>query len=137
MMSYRIESAGGVASRVNIHGHELVFDQDPKFGGQDLGPSPLEVLVAATAACAHYYAAAYLQARKLSVEGLAVEIQAEKAADRPARLGSVRIVVRVPAHVPAEHLGRLEVAVRACPAHGTLVAGVPLELTLDAERAAA
>ena len=129
-MSYRVESAGGVAGRVDVGGHTLVFDQVEKFGGQDLGPSPLDVLVAATGACAHYYAAAYLAARKLPTEGLTVDIDAEKATDRPARIVNMRLVVSVPAGVPAEQLPRLEAAVRACPAHNTLSAGVSFDITL-------
>lgn len=129
-MSYRVESAGGVASRVNVGGHALLFDQPERFGGQDLGPSPLEVMVASVGACAHYYAAAFLTARKLPVEGLELEIVAEKAKDHPARLASVRVVVQVPDAVPEELLGRMEAAVRACPAHNTLRAALPFEVEL-------
>src|SRR5688572_24588227 len=49
-----IESAGGVASRVRVGSHELTFDQTGAVpGGEDRGPSPLDVMAIAVGACAH------------------------------------------------------------------------------------
>ena len=49
-----IESAGKVASRVRLGEHELVFDQPRSVpGGEDRGPSPLDVMAVSVAACAH------------------------------------------------------------------------------------
>ena len=46
-----IESIGNVGSRVRTGGHELVFDQPSGVpGGEDRGPSPLDVMVASVAA---------------------------------------------------------------------------------------
>jgi hypothetical protein len=46
-----IESAGGVASRVRLGRHELTFDQGGTApGGQDRGPSPLDVMATAAGA---------------------------------------------------------------------------------------
>jgi len=129
-MRYRVESAGGVASRVSVGGHELIFDQPEKVGGQDRGPSPLEVLVASTGACAHYYAAAFLSARRLPVEGLAVDIEADKSTERPQRVTHMRLAVHLPPGVPDELLPRLEAAVRACPAHSTLSTSVSFDIHL-------
>lgn len=129
-MRFRVESAGGVASRTFVGGHELIFDQPERTGGQDRGPSPLEVLVASTGACAHYYAAAFLTARRLPVEGLSVEIEAEKSSERPQRVTHMRLAVHLPPGVPDELLPRLEVAVRACPAHSTLSMPVSFDIRL-------
>lgn len=66
-MRIDIESAGGIASRVRIGSHEAMFDQPTEVpGGEDHGPSPLEVMAAAVGACVHYFAAAFLFARKIS-----------------------------------------------------------------------
>ena len=49
-----VESTGKVGSRVRLGGHELIFDQPTTVpGGEDRGPSPLDVLGVAVAACAH------------------------------------------------------------------------------------
>lgn len=129
-MKFTIESAGGVASRLVLDGHELLFDQPVAVGGADLGPSPLDVMLASIGACAHYFAAAFLRARKLPVEGLAVDVEGEKATEGPRRLKRVTINVRLPPGVPEEMRPRIEQAVRGCPVVGTLVSPPEVMLTL-------
>ncbi len=118
-MNFTIESNGGVAARARIGNHELVFDQAPPYGA-DTGPSPLDVMAVSVAACAHYYAAAFLSARKLSTDGLRVSVEAEKAKEGRRRLADIKIHVELPASLPAEMLPRVEAAVLSCPAWGTL-----------------
>ncbi len=133
-MKLRIESAGRVASRVRIGVHELVFDQAVSVaGGEDRGPSALDVMVAAIGACAHYYAAAFLSARGISTDGLCVDIDSEKSKESPPRLARLAVTVAVPTGVPDRYLPVLERAVRHCPAYGTLIN--PPEVTLEIDRA--
>lgn len=120
-MKFTVESVGGVASRVDIDGHALIFDQPVAVGGADTGPSPLDVMVASVGACAHYFAAAFLRARKQPVEGLVVVVEAEKATGGTRRLQHLSVRVDLPPGVPDEMLPRIEQAVRGCPAWGTLV----------------
>jgi hypothetical protein len=83
-----VESAGKVASRVRVRSHDLLFDQPATIpGGEDRGPSPLDVLVAAVAACAHYYAAAYLHGRGFPTLGLSVAVEADKERFPAPRIG--------------------------------------------------
>ncbi|HSU42114.1 MAG TPA: OsmC family protein [Polyangiaceae bacterium] len=121
-MKFTLNSAGGVASRVTLGSHELVFDQPSAVpGGTDRGPSPLDVLAVAVGACAHYYAAAFLTARQMPTDGLTVEIEAEKSRQPVTRLGTFLIHVKLPAGVSLQHLPAIERAIRHCPAYGTLV----------------
>ena len=121
-MKYVVESIGKVGSRVNVAGHELVFDQ-PRVvpGGEDRGASPLDVMAVAVAACAHYFAAAYLHGRSLSPEGLAVEVTAEKQRAPVSRIERLAMTVRVPKGLDDRHLVGIERAIRTCPAYGTLL----------------
>lgn len=128
-MKALIESAGGVASQVQLGPHKLVFDQpDSVPGGEDRGPSPLDVMAASVGACAHYFASAFLSARKLSVEGLRVEVETEKVREPQPRWGRLSIRVVVPAEVPEQYLPQIERVVRNCPAYGTLLHPPDLEL---------
>ena len=121
-MKFIVESAGGVASRVQLGSHELLFDQaSPVPGGEDQGPSPLDVMAASVGACAHYFAAAFLYARKLSPVGLRVEVEAEKVRDPSPRFGKLSLRLTLPADVPEQYLPQIERAVRNCPAYGTLL----------------
>ena len=133
-----VESAGGVASRVTLGSHELTFDQPSSVpGGEDRGPSPLDVMAVTVGACAHYFAAAFLTARHLTVDGLKVEVEADKVRQPQPRFGKLSLRVVVPATVPEEYLPQIERVVRNCPAYGTLVHPPELELTFAQEKARA
>ena len=127
-----VESAGKVASRVQLGGHELVFDQPPSVrGGEDRGPSPLDVLVAAVAACAHYFGAAYLTARGLDPSSLVVEVEAQKERVPVARIGHLSLKVGVPPGLDEAHVEGIVRAIEACPAYGTLVRPPAVELAVE------
>jgi len=136
-MKALIESAGGVACRVRVGTHEMTFDQPAVVpGGEDRGPSPLDVLSVTVGACAHYFAAAFLYGRKLPTDGLRVEVEAEKARDPAPRIGRLLVRVTLPASVPEQYLPGIERAVRNCPAYGTLVHPPDVELVVDKDPAA-
>jgi len=121
-MKVVIESIGKVGSRARVAGHELVFDQPAGVpGGGDRGPSPLDVMSVSIAACAHYFAAAYLFARGLSPEGLTVEASAEKERVPVSRIGRLELKVHAPAGLDQQHVAGLERAIKSCPAYGTLL----------------
>jgi uncharacterized OsmC-like protein len=124
-----VESTGKVGSRAEVGGHALAFDQ-PKTvpGGEDRGPSPLDVMVVSVAACAHYFAAAYLHARGLPSEGLAVEVVADKARVPVSRIGRIAIEVYPPSGLEQRHLAGIERAIKSCPAYGTLLHPPALEV---------
>lgn len=83
-----IQSLSKVGSRVRLGTHEVVFDQPSTVeGGEDRGPSPLDLLVASVGACAHYFAAAYLHARGIATNDLTVELEADKEQLPAPRLG--------------------------------------------------
>ena len=127
-----VESIGKVGSRASVDGHELVFDQ-PKTvpGGEDRGPSPLDVMTVAVGACVHYFAAAYLHARSLSPEGLAVEVASEKERVPASRIGRLAIKVRAPDGLDERHLAGIERAIKSCPAYGTLLYPPAVEVSIE------
>ena len=133
-----VESIGKVGSRVRVGEHELIFDQPVSVpGGQDRGPSPLDAMVAAIAACAHYFAAAYLHGRGLSPDGLAVEIEAEKDRVPVPRIGKLTMTVRLPAGLDEKQVAGIERAIKSCPAYGTLLHSPVVVLELAASSPAA
>jgi uncharacterized OsmC-like protein len=128
-----IETIGGVASRVRVGTHELVFDQPTNVpGGEDRGPSPLDVMAVSVAACAHYFASAYLLGRKLAVEGLTVEVATEKERLPVSRIGRLELKVRLPAGLEERHVAGIERAIKGCPAYGTLLHPPSLEISIEA-----
>jgi uncharacterized OsmC-like protein len=131
-MKATIESIGKVGSRARIGGHELVFDQPGGVpGGEDRGPSPLDVMSVSVAACAHYYAAAYLHGRGLSPDGLAVEVTAEKERSPVSRIGRLAMKVRLPAGLTERHVAGIERAIKSCPAYGTLLSPPAVDISIE------
>ena len=127
-----IRAAGSVASRVRVGAHELVFDQPRTVpGGDDRGPSPLDVMVLSVAACTHYYAAAFLHARGLPTDDLAVEVESEKDRAPVSRIGRLSLKVRLPPGLSDQQRTALENAIRSCPAYGTLLHPPAIELSLS------
>jgi uncharacterized OsmC-like protein len=132
IMKILIESIGKVGSRASVGGHELVFDQPSTVpGGEDRGPSPLDVMSVAVAACAHYFAAAYLHGRSLSSEGLTVEVTAEKERVPVSRIGRLTFKVHLPPGLADRHLAGIERAIKTCPAYGTLLHPPSVEISIE------
>lgn len=128
-----VESMGRVGSRARIGEHELAFDQPRSVpGGEDRGPSPLDVMVVSIAACAHYFAAAYLHGRGLPTDGLSVEVDAEKERVPVSRIGRLAVRVKVPDGLSDKHVAGIERAVKSCPAYGTLVHSPAVDIAIEA-----
>jgi uncharacterized OsmC-like protein len=133
-----VESIGKVGSRARFEGHELVFDQPRSVaGGEGRGPSPLDVMAASVAACAHYFAAAYLNGRGIATDGLRVEVDAEKARLPVPRIGRLSLRVKLPAGLSEKQLAGIDRAIKSCPAYGTLLHSPTVEITFDADLAPA
>jgi uncharacterized OsmC-like protein len=132
-----VESIGKVGSRARVEGHEFVFDQPRSVpGGEDRGPSPLDVMTASVAACAHYFAAAYLHARGITTEGLIIEVEAEKERVPVSRIGRLAMRVKLPAGLSDNQVAGIARAIKSCPAYGTLLHPPAVDITIEANIAA-
>jgi len=118
-MEVSIRYRGNVGFEAVARGHRVISDQPALNGGEDTGMTPPELLLSALGTCAGYYAAQYLKARSLSVDGLEILVTADKAL-QPARLARFRIEVAVPGLDAAHEAGILR-AVKACLIHHTLL----------------
>jgi putative redox protein len=85
--------------------------------------------VASLAACVAFYAGRYLTRHGYSREGLAVSAGYEMASDRPARVGNIRVTVRVPADLPSQRWAALRAVVSHCTVHNSLAS--PPSVTID------
>jgi uncharacterized OsmC-like protein len=131
-MKVVIDSIGKVGSRARIGAHELFFDQPANVpGGEDRGPSPLDVLSVSVAACVHYFAAAYLHGRGLSPDGLTVEVVSEKDRVPISRIGRLVMKVHLPPGLAERHVAGIERAIKSCPAYGTLLHPPSVELSIE------
>ena len=89
----RVDAAypGGESYAFAARGHTALTDQPASNGGADAAPTPTELLVAALATCVAFYAGRYLTRHGLDRDGLRVTAEFTMAADRPARVGAIRL----------------------------------------------
>jgi putative redox protein len=64
-------------------GHAFVMDGAPEGGGRNLGPRPMETVLAGTGGCTAYDVVAILKKSKQQVTGCDVQMQAERAESDP------------------------------------------------------
>ena len=114
-----VSHAGGEAYAIATRGHALLVDQPADAGGGDAAATPTELLVASLAACIAYYAGCYLDRHGLQRDGLRVVAEFTMAADRPARVGAVRLRIAAPSVPDKRQAGLLAVASH-CTVHNTL-----------------
>lgn len=130
-MELIVDYIGGTAFKTKIRDHEVICDQPLSNGGQDAGMSPPEFLLASLGTCAGFYATQYLRARSLPADGVRVTVEAQKAADKPARLGAFQINVIVPGLEDERHKEGVMRAVKSCLIHNTLLHPPAIEVALQ------
>ncbi len=64
-------------------GHALVMDGATEGGGRNLGPRPMEAVLAGTGGCSAYDVVTILRKARQPVKGCEVLIEAERAPDEP------------------------------------------------------
>ncbi len=133
-MEVTTQYLGNTKFAVSARGHRLISDQPRDNRGDDAGMTPPELMLASLGACAGYYAAEYLNARRLDAEHLTIRVTAEKAAS-PARIGSFRIEVCT-ADLDQRHQAGLLRAVKACLIHNTLTSSPGIEVAVNTPVAA-
>jgi putative redox protein len=130
MYESNVRFLNGVSFEVESRGHKLICDQPSENGGQDIGMTPPELLLASLATCAGYYAGQYLKARKLPEQGMTIRVTAEKAM-QPPRIGSFKIEVNAPFAEDEKHREGLRRAVEKCLIHHTLMNAPAIEVAIE------
>jgi putative redox protein len=98
--------------------HTVTVDEPVESGGQDLGPSPQELLAAALASCTAVTMEMYAQRKGWDTSGLTVDVEYT-----PAERGcptSFQLVLKMPAHLDEEQIEKLQTIAAKCPVHRTL-----------------
>jgi uncharacterized OsmC-like protein len=90
-------------------------------------------MAVSVAACAHYFASAYLHGRGLATEGLTVEVESEKARVPVSRLGRLSMKVHLPVGLDERQVAGIERAIKSCPAYGTLLHPPSVEINIQSE----
>jgi uncharacterized OsmC-like protein len=129
-MEVNVHHRKGVEFEVHAGNRVIISDQPPANGGEDRGMTPPELMLASLGTCAGFYAAQYLKTRHLSLDGLSVKVEAQKASG-PARLSSFRIELTTSPLEDRHREGVLR-AVKNCLIHNTLLNPPQIETVVTA-----
>jgi len=103
---------------VSVRKHRMTADEPEDIGGEDMGPSPQELLAASLASCTAITMEMYAKRKGWNVDGMAVEVDYQ-----PAERGCVtrfELVMKMPPHLSDEQVRKLQVIAAKCPVHRTL-----------------
>src|ERR1700755_130285 len=107
----------------------ITVDEPVKQGGQDMGPSPQELLAASLASCTAVTMEMYADRKGWDIDGLEVDCRytpAERGC--PTRF---ELVMKMPAHLSEEQVERLQVIAAKCPVHRTLEGEVAFDERIE------
>ena len=120
---------GAFRHEIKVRDHTLTSDEDEEDGGDDAGPSPLELLAASLASCSAVTMEMYAERKGWDIGEVVVDVDYE-----PAQRGSptrFRINVQLPKELPEDQRTRLMQIVAKCPVHRTLEGEVMFEENLE------
>jgi putative redox protein len=103
---------------VHVRDHAIAVDEPLDSGGDDLGPSPQELLAVSLASCTAITMEMYAARKGWEIGHVEVDVEYT-----PAERGcptKFELVLRIPDDVPEEQAERLRVIATKCPVHRTL-----------------
>jgi putative redox protein len=103
---------------VQVRDHELMIDEPLEDGGEDVGPSPQELLAASLASCTAVTMEMYAARKGWDIGPVEVDVDYNRA-DRGAPT-KFELVMRLADDVPEERVERLRVIAAKCPVHRAL-----------------
>lgn len=136
MVSAHISETGesAFAVRIETGGHRIIGDEPVDAGGENLGPSPYQLLAAALGECTAMTVRWFANRQHWPVEHVAVEVTHQKA-EREGTPGKVdlfekRVTIRGDALTDEQRRRLIDVAAK-CPVQRTLEAGAQITTLAD------
>ena len=108
---------------IAIRTHALIADEPAALGGQDLGPTPMEMVAGALGACTSVTLRMYAQRKGWDLQSVDVDVAIDFKAMSIAR------TVKLTGTLDAEQRARLFQIADACPVHKLLANAVPATTT--------
>jgi putative redox protein len=109
---------------MQIREHWLIADGPSEKGGEDLGPTPVELLLASLASCTAITLEMYASRKQWPLEGVSIAITKEPDPESPYPADLLRQRITLDGPLDAEQRARLLIIAGRCPVH-RLIADSP------------
>jgi uncharacterized OsmC-like protein len=129
-MGLSVTFRGGSRFEISSRAHTVVTDQPVEEGGQDAGMTPVELFVGSLASCVAYFVGRFCARHQIACEGFTVEADWSYT-ERPHRIGSVSLRIKLPAPVTAEQRERLLKVAHGCTVHQSLAVPMTVNMALE------
>tara|TARA_Y100001933_G_scaffold230402_1_gene247481 strand:- start:156 stop:578 length:423 start_codon:yes stop_codon:yes gene_type:complete len=115
--------------------HEFVCDEPTDLGGQDLGPTPVEVFCGSIAACKAMTARMYADRKEWPVESISCTVRhrlrVQEGSDRPTKVPHLDITIQFTGDLDDEQRARLKEIAERCPVQRMIEGECIISTTLD------
>lgn len=120
---------GGVNHRTAIRTdlHELVADEPSELGGQNSGPDPMSLAMAALGACTAITLKMYADRKKWDLGEIKVQVHQVMAEGKPA----ITRTIHVTGDIDADQRERLQFIARACPVSKLIESATTIETLVE------
>lgn len=115
-------------------GHAMVMDGAPDAGGRNIGPRPMELLLAGTGGCTAFDVVLILKKGRHAVRGCEVVLQAERAEADPKVFTKIHFHYKIRGHqLKAEVVARAIELSKDKYCSASIMVGKTAEITYDFE----
>lgn len=124
-----VKHEGGMCSSMNVRGHKVIADVPQEMGGEDRGPTPVDLLAGSLGTCIVFYIARWCKEAGIACEGFQVKV--DYVHDRENHCVPVLgVEVSMPATFPEERKPALVKVAKACTIHNTLCRVPEIKVTI-------
>ena len=123
-----LDGNAGFTTDMKVGNHRMTADEPVKFGGNDFGPSPYEMVSAGLAACTVMTLQMYARRKQWDLQNVEVHISyskdhavdSEGAEDPEAKIDTFRRKIRISGNLDEAQRSRILEIADKCPVHRTL-----------------
>ncbi len=130
---------GKFAQEIIIGDHVLTADEPQAYGGNDQGPSPYDLLLAALGACTSMTLRMYADKNKMQLDNIIVKLKHEKIhaeacedceKNSDAKIDKILRLIELKGNLTAQQREKLLSIANKCPVHRTLTSNIHIETKL-------
>jgi putative redox protein len=136
-----VRSAGNLRQQIDAGPHTLYADEPADVGGDDSGPDPYELLLAALGACTSMTLELYARRKRIPLEGVEVRLSHQRAYhtdcencdERPVQLDVITRTIILHGALDEAQQARLREIAQRCPVHRTLTGTIAIRDVLPVQ----